>query len=566
MKNLILIALSSLIYFTSKAQNVQIDVYAIDSVGCEKQMYFGISNNTNNSDQGVFTIDWGDGSTDDQIYSIPANSFVSYVLNHLYQNPGNYAISVTAESQVLGSNISIPQANQVISAVGQENCAYAYIGYELVNSCFSYNLSAILLDFTDVNNNTTTISSTSNWYNIYNGLNPSNAPYTVSVNDNWLLNNNMTQISSDLVITDFQSSGEANLVGSYFTIDWTSAPINADPLFYYGAAWNFVAPMETGNLYIDLANLNCAPMNSNLTVTVEMPALFLPDLSNLSNASVTGNVLTFQVSSFSGYNGIFIPFSFPGTTPSGTQICFNVQLSYPNDMNLNNNSGQICGIVLNSYDPNDKQVNAPERLNPDLKEKLTYRIQFQNDGNYNAINVKITDLIDNQLNLSTLRVVEASHGVQMAINNQTRQVDFNFNNIFLGSSSDNLELSRGYVVYEIEENENLALGAEIENTANIYFDFNPAIVTNTTYNVNLYPLGVNQIEKENNFIFPNPANNIVKVQGDGIIGVQFFDVAGKLVLSSSNNSIEVDSLTNGLYTVVIQSIHGESSSKLSIAH
>lgn len=569
MKNLFLIAVSSLIYLASYAQGVQIDVYAIDSVGCEKQMYFGIMNSTTTADAGVFTINWGDGTSDDQVYAVPANSYTSYTLNHLYQDAGNYSISVTANSQTLGNNITIPQANQVLSAVGQGNCGYAYIGYEVSGSCFSYFINGMQLDFTGANGNTTTISTSGYWDYIYNGLNPANAPYLVSVNENWLTSNNLVQISSDITISGFETNGEAILTNASFNLDWATTQTAADLSFHYGSAWNFVAPLESGNLFLQFSNLNCATMNSNMTVAVEMPALFVPNLANLTNASVAGNVLTFQMSPFSGYNDVYIPFSFPGTTPSGTEFCFNVSLSYPNDLNPSNNTSQVCGIVLNSYDPNDKQVNAPERLNPDVKEKLTYRIQFQNDGNYYAVNVKITDMIDEQLNLSTLRVVESSHGVQTAINNQTRQVDFNFNNIFLGASTDNLELSRGYVVYEIEENSNLSVGSEIDNTANIYFDFNPAIVTNTTYNINAYPLNIKQNEMEDYAVFPNPARETISVQGEGIVGIQIFDLSGKLVIenrSDAANSISVRDLTTGLYTIKIETIYGTTSTKLSITH
>jgi hypothetical protein len=124
-------------------------------------------------------------------------------------------------------------------------------------------------------------------------------------------------------------------------------------------------------------------------------------------------------------------------------------------------------------------------------------------------------------------------------------------------------------VYEIEENPNLQVGSEIENTANIYFDFNPAIVTNTTYNINAYPLNIKQNEMEDYAVFPNPARETISVQGEGIVGIQIFDLSGKLVIentSNSGNSISVSDLTTGLYTIKIETIHGTMSTKLSITH
>ena len=61
-------------------------------------------------------------------------------------------------------------------------------------------------------------------------------------------------------------------------------------------------------------------------------------------------------------------------------------------------------------------------------------------------------------------------------------VKFNFPHINLPDSNSNEAASHGYVQYKIRAKDSLAIGSTIENTANIFFDFNPPIITNTTNN------------------------------------------------------------------------------------
>lgn len=572
MKNLILTAASFLIGLTAYCQDVIVSVMDIDSAGCQKVMYFGIENVSATADAGILTFDWGDGSPLEQYpYSVAAqyasNSSHYFELYHSYALCGNYTVDAQAVSNFPNVNISLPQGNQLISAYGANNCAYAYFSLAFNGgACSPVSLYNAQLDFTDAQNNTTTVNGL---YNLYNGLDPSKAPYTVSINDAWLVANNYSQLSADLVISGFNSDGSP--IGGYqtFLVSWSNAVAMSDPAFPYGGAWNFVAPLQTGNLNLNFTNFTCVTMTSNATVSIVMPSMYIPNPGGLTNANINANVLTFELAPFVGTTWFNIPFTFPGTTPAGTAFCFDVSISYTGDANTNNNTGQVCGVVLNSYDPNDKQVNLGERLDPDTKEKLVYKIQFQNDGNFYAVNVKVTDVIDANLDLSTFRVLRSSHPLTSSVNSTTRQVEFMFHNIMLDASSDNLAGSQGFVVYEILENENLAVGSEIENTANIYFDFNAPIVTNTTYNINQYPLGVKDLDKISIQMYPNPVKENVTFKGAIVEAVNVFDLSGKLVLSSdnvTNNTISVAHLNNGFYTVHVKTSTGTSATKMSVQH
>ena len=136
-----------------------------------------------------------------------------------------------------------------------------------------------------------------------------------------------------------------------------------------------------------------------------------------------------------------------------------------------------------AYDPNDKLVQPAYPQNYSLfDEDLIYTIRFQNTGNAEAYDVVIKDVIDSNLDLSSFRVITSSHEEVLNTILTGNEVSFEFRDIFLPDSTTNFDASQGYVMYSIQSQEGIAENTIVQNTANIYFDFNPAIVTNTTEN------------------------------------------------------------------------------------
>ena len=181
-----------------------------------------------------------------------------------------------------------------------------------------------------------------------------------------------------------------------------------------------------------------------------------------------------------------------------------------------------------------------------------------------ALDVVIRDTISANLDLSTFQVLGSKHGIATSVDMATRIVTFSFNEINLVPASQNEEDSKGYVVYSIRENAGLALGTEIENTAYIYFDFNPAIITNTTYNINA-ALATSELSTETISMYPNPANADIRFSGATVVAARIFDMAGKLVVDAStviNNQLSIASLDNGMYHVVIETAQGVQTQKL----
>ena len=138
-----------------------------------------------------------------------------------------------------------------------------------------------------------------------------------------------------------------------------------------------------------------------------------------------------------------------------------------------------------SYDPNDKQVfpNGYDEPHFILNEtELEYLVRFQNTGNAAATNVLVTDTIDENLDLETFQLMANSHSVMTTIRPEERVIEFFFENIMLPDSTTNEPESHGLVSYFITPYPDLAPGTVLNNTGNIYFDNNPPIITNTTWN------------------------------------------------------------------------------------
>jgi uncharacterized repeat protein (TIGR01451 family) len=152
------------------------------------------------------------------------------------------------------------------------------------------------------------------------------------------------------------------------------------------------------------------------------------------------------------------------------------------DINKANNEAVVRQRVTGSYDPNDKQEAhggfiTPAELN--AGKPLVYTIRFQNTGNDTAFNVVIRDTLPANSDWNSFEMVQASHPYTLTITDD-RYAKWTFANILLVDSNRNEPLSHGYLTFRIKAASTVAIGDKINNSASIYFDFNPPVITNTT--------------------------------------------------------------------------------------
>ncbi len=174
----------------------------------------------------------------------------------------------------------------------------------------------------------------------------------------------------------------------------------------------------------------------------------------------------------------------PPDFPIGEQIHFLAEIKY-SDINGNHDNKRAHSITMEcSYDPNDKSVSPifPENYAL-IGEDLVYTVRFQNTGNAEAYDVVIQDELDPNLDLSTFQYISSSHEAVLSTFLEGNTITFEFRDIFLPDSTTSFDESQGYVMYSIRPYADVEDFTAVENTAEIYFDYNPAIVTNTTENV-----------------------------------------------------------------------------------
>ncbi len=220
--------------------------------------------------------------------------------------------------------------------------------------------------------------------------------------------------------------------------------------------------------------------------------------------------------------------------------------------------------VTNSYDPNDKKVSPKEGLTLEqLKnnKKLAYTIRFQNTGTDTALNVRIVDTLEQELNVLSFNMLSASHPYRYSIKGRG-YVEFYFDNIMLPDSNVNESASHGFVKFEIEADKSLEIGDSILNKAYIYFDFNPPVLTNTTNTKILDTLSFDSDKDELiSNVFPNPTKETINIylNTNEECNINIIDIMGRLLYSHNFSnyeiSIDVSTLQAGLYFIVAHVEH-----------
>ena len=222
---------------------------------------------------------------------------------------------------------------------------------------------------------------------------------------------------------------------------------------------------------------------------------------------------------------------------------------------------EYSNVLLCSYDPNDKLVRSGDGgrdLLLNSEEGLTYTVRFQNTGNFYAENVRIIDTISTLLDLSTFEFLASSHPVEIRM--MDRVIYFNFYDIQLPDSTLDFEGSQGFVSFSIKPISTDMAGVEMKNDADIYFDFNPPILTNEVVSEVVEIVAVNdQTEKAEFTVFPNPANSKLNVRIEDVnlnseLHYTIISTNGRIITSAdlTDGQVDVSRLTPGMYTLQLR--------------
>jgi hypothetical protein len=453
----------------------------------------------------------------------------------------------------------------------------------------------------------------------YCNFQPGGLTYTIQGNTKFDFNTNGCDASDinfpmKYTITDGTISGDfiSNISGSYHeqvpSGTYTITPILEEPSYYA------ISPTSTSISF----PTQTSPFEQNYCVTAsgiknDLEVIILPisrarpgfDATykliyrNKGNVAMSGFVKLYfhdNLSDFVSANPTvdtqitdFLTWNFSDLLPFETreiQVIFNINtpmetdpvdmgssLGYGatifpivNDEKPFDNQNDLKQIVVNSLDPNDKTCIEGETVLPDMiGNYVHYMIRFENTGTASAENIVVKDIIDtDKFDINSLVPLNGSHSFVTRISN-SNQVEFIFQNINLPFDD---ATNDGYVAFKIKTKPTLVLGETFSNTANIFFDYNFPIVTNTYTTTIAEALSNQDFTFSSYFILsPNPAKEVLNItteQEIQITSLSVYNILGQqvLVVTNPNNSIDVSSLKTGSYFIKIVSDKGTSSGKL----
>lgn len=257
----------------------------------------------------------------------------------------------------------------------------------------------------------------------------------------------------------------------------------------------------------------------------------------------------------------------PSESPAvngGDILSYTAAVTGATDETPTDNASALNQTVVNSFDPNDKTCLEGNVISPSMVgQYVHYVIRFENTGTANAENIVVKDVIDaTKFDISTLVPLSGSAPFITRITN-TNVVEFIFKNIALPFDDANND---GYVMFKIKTKPTLAISDTFSNSANIYFDYNAPIVTNTA-TTTVQTLGNSDFEFGNVFsLSPVPVSILLTIttkEAVTLSSVNIYNMLGQLVYvqTNPNKTIDVSGLKTGSYFIKIISDKGTASSK-----
>ncbi|MBC7864651.1 MAG: T9SS type A sorting domain-containing protein [Bacteroidia bacterium] len=367
----------------------------------------------------------------------------------------------------------------------------------------------------------------------------------------------------------------------------------------YTANINWLTPNSYGNDFADTLTSHCADLTisigtfylrrcfknsytvhytnngavtaNNVFINVNFDNLIIPLSSNLP-WSLAGNTYTFNIGTvLPGQSGNFYVLDSVDCNATGQQneCAFATITTTDAECDTTNNSDHDCHIIVGSCDPNAKEVASQDFLNNgyakqencDTSDALTYMIRFQNTGTDTAFTVVIRDTLASYLDVATVQPGASSHLYTFRIYGQGI-LEWTFNNILLPDSIANEVGSHGFVKFSVQQTAGNNPGTVINNSANIIFDYNAPVLTDTAV-VIINSLTTSVMDLVNDqllVVYPNPTNNYINIKSETSIGtLTIYNSTGQIIsrekVAGTQHLVDLSAQPAGIYFLQIQSKH-----------
>jgi uncharacterized repeat protein (TIGR01451 family) len=318
---------------------------------------------------------------------------------------------------------------------------------------------------------------------------------------------------------------------------------------------------------ITIKNLGTSQINAGtVTYTFDPNTTFVS--SSDPNTTQSDNTLTIPFTDLAPFETRHINIILNTNAPPAVNIddilTFSASISAGDlvDANTDDNSVQLDAVVIGSFDPNDKlESHGGTIVYEDFStdEYLFYTIRFQNTGTASAQNVEIKDVLTAEHDVNSIVMLSASHEYQLKIDDQ--ELEWEFRNINLPDSTNDELNSHGYVSFKIKPAVGYDINTVFENTAEIYFDFNIPIITNTMVTSFTSRLSIDDLESEIVRFYPNPTKGYVHITSKQLLKhIEVTNILGQKLISQSLNTLETQidlaSFNDGSYFINLQTDDG----------
>ncbi|MEO8068456.1 MAG: T9SS type A sorting domain-containing protein, partial [Flavobacteriales bacterium] len=310
------------------------------------------------------------------------------------------------------------------------------------------------------------------------------------------------------------------------------------------------------HLQLTYTNAGTIPMDGDVEFSFDSDMVW--SSSNPAPDAINGNVATWDFTNLvlNEQRSIQVFLITTGAVPIGTPVEHTVVAGpVATDQTQADNTSIWSDVVVGSFDPNDKTLVPDEMTTAEVAagEHLTYTIRFQNTGTYQADRVIITDTLSSDLQWNSMQLLASSHTCTWLIHDGTLR--FTFDPIALPDSTSDEPGSHGFVTFSMLPDAGLVSGAQIGNTANIFFDFNAPVITNEALFAVVDPMSVVDHTSAGFRIWPNPTSDVLNIEcaDTRTRHCSIIDVTGRPVmhldLSAEQNRIDLIHLASGSYVL-----------------
>jgi hypothetical protein len=452
----------------------------------------------------------------------------------------NYAYLVVFKNRILGkvkfdSNSNGCDTNDAYLSNIKFKNVNGSVTYSSTTSYFNANQYYLI---GDVGTNMVSIDNLPSYFSIT----PSNQVFNFSTPGTTTAADFCISATSNVNDLEVVAIPKTNVIPGFFTYYdlWFknngSTQLSGQVTFQYnGAKLSFISSVPSPNSItsglLSYSFTNLAPFESRLITNVKLQAAVPPTLDSGDLSVITSSVSPI--------------------TADATPM---------------NNTSTVNQIVVNSQDPNDIVVHEGNAITlvQAQQDYLHYTIRFQNIGTSNAINIKVLNDLDPNLNWSTFQFLSASHNCRVKNNNNHNE--FLFEGINLPGTN-NEPLSHGYITFKVKPIASIAIGNVISSMANIYFDYNAPIATNQVSTTVGSNLSIDTLVFNDFKYYPNPVKNTLSISNNYIIDkIEISSLLGQVLIHKKINELQTEinfsDLPNGIYFVKVVSENSEKTFKI----